>query len=49
MELFDEALNMVKSQMGGEAEGQSGLMGIVMQLINNPQSGGWPGCFHRAA
>ena len=43
MGLFDEALNMAKSQMGGTAEGQSGLMGIVMQLINNPQSGGLAG------
>ncbi|MHB1246139.1 MAG: YidB family protein [Sulfuriferula sp.] len=43
MGLFDEALNMAKSQMGDEAEGQSGLMGIVMQLINNPQSGGLAG------
>lgn len=43
MGLFDEALNMAKSQMGGAAAGQGGVMGIVMQLINNPQSGGLAG------
>ncbi len=43
MGLFDEALNMAKGQIGGESEGQNGLMGIVMQLINNPQSGGLAG------
>ena len=43
MGLFDEALNMAKGQMDGASEGQTGLMGIVMQLINNPQSGGLGG------
>lgn len=43
MGLFEEALNMAKGQIGGESEGQNGLMGIVMQLINNPQSGGLAG------
>ena len=43
MGLFDEALNIAKGQIGGASEGQNGLMGIVMQLINNPQSGGLGG------
>ena len=42
MGLFDEALDLVKSQMGGTAaEGQSGLMGVVMGLVN--QQGGLSG------
>jgi uncharacterized protein YidB (DUF937 family) len=42
MGLFDEALNLVKGQMGDTAtEGQSGLMGVVMGLVN--QQGGLSG------
>ena len=42
MGLFDEALDLVKGQMGGTAaEGQSGLMGVVMGLVN--QQGGLSG------
>jgi uncharacterized protein YidB (DUF937 family) len=42
MGLFDEALNLVKGQMGDTAaEGQSGLMGVVMGLVN--QQGGLGG------
>ena len=37
MGLFDEALNLLKGQMGDTAtEGQSGLMGVVMGLVNQP-------------
>jgi uncharacterized protein YidB (DUF937 family) len=43
MGLFDEALNMVKGQMAGGGEGQSGLMGVVMGLVNNSQAGGLAG------
>ncbi len=42
MGLFDDALNRVKGEMAGGAEGQSGLMGVVMGLINN-QPGGLSG------
>ena len=42
MGLFDEALDLVKGQMGGTvAEGQSSLMGVVMGLVN--QQGGLSG------
>ena len=42
MGLFDEALNLLKGQMGDTAaEGQSGLMGVVMGLVN--QQGGLSG------
>jgi len=43
MGLFDEALNVVKGQMAGGAEGQSGLMGVIMGLVNNSQTGGLAG------
>ena len=43
MGLFDDALNVVKSQMAGGAEGQSGLMGVIMGLVNNSQTGGLAG------
>lgn len=43
MGLFDEALNMVKGQTTGGTEDQSGLMGVVMGLVNNQQSGGLAG------
>ena len=42
MGLFDEALNFAKGQLGGAAEGgESGLMGVVMGLVN--QQGGLAG------
>jgi Uncharacterized protein conserved in bacteria len=42
MGLFDEALNLAKGQLGGAAEGgESGLMGVVMGLVN--QQGGLAG------
>ncbi len=43
MGLFDEALNAVKGQIAGGVGGQSGLMGVIMGLVNNPKTGGLAG------
>jgi uncharacterized protein YidB (DUF937 family) len=40
MGLFDQVAGALA---GGDAGGQSGLLPVVMQLINNPQTGGLPG------
>lgn len=46
MGMFDEALNMLKSQIPG-AEGQSNMLENVLQLVNNPQTGGLAGLAQR--
>lgn len=46
MGMFDEALNMLKSQIPG-AEGQSNMLEGILQLVNNPQTGGLAGLAQR--
>lgn len=46
MGMFDDALNMLKSQIPG-AEGQSNMLEGVLQLVNNPQTGGLAGLAQR--
>lgn len=43
MGLFDEAMSLAKGQLAEGAEGESGVLGAIMGLINNPQSGGLSG------
>jgi uncharacterized protein YidB (DUF937 family) len=43
MSLFDNLAQEVSSLEGGNAGGESGILGHVMDLVNNPQTGGLQG------
>lgn len=43
MSLFDNLAQEVSSLEGGNASGGSGILGHVMDLVNNPQTGGLQG------
>jgi uncharacterized protein YidB (DUF937 family) len=43
MSLFDNLAQEVSSLEGGNAQGGSGILGHVMDLVNNPQTGGLQG------
>jgi uncharacterized protein YidB (DUF937 family) len=43
MSLFDNLAQEVSSLAGGNAAADSGILGHVMELVNNPQTGGLQG------
>lgn len=43
MGLFDQVLSAAGSLSGQQGEGSNALLGVVMQLVNNPQAGGLAG------
>ncbi|MEQ1667889.1 MAG: YidB family protein [Sulfuriferula sp.] len=43
MSFFDEALNLVQSQLSGDGADQTGVMGAVTGLLNNSEIGGLSG------
>ncbi len=43
MSFFDAALNLVQSQLSGDGAEQTGIMGAVTGLLNNPEIGGLSG------
>jgi uncharacterized protein YidB (DUF937 family) len=43
MSLFDNLEKMVEGEVGANASADSGVMGQVMALVNNPETGGLQG------